>query len=78
MKDDTMTLPVPNMHNWTDDQVLAVYDLCQMISATLMARRRDGLIDKMIELDQQRGFDSPMLTPQHDLNLQLPFNDPLP
>lgn len=78
MSDDTLTLPVPNMQNWNADQVLAVYDLCQMISATLMLRHHDELIDKMIELDLQRGFEHPIITQPDDLNLQLPFDDPLP
>lgn len=78
MTDDTITLAVPNMQNWNTDQVLAVYDLCQMISATLMARHHDELVEKMIELDRQRGFQHHVPVKDVDPNLQLPFDDPWP
>lgn len=74
---DYITIPVPNMQRWNADQVLAVYDLCQMISATLMVRHRDQLIERMIELDQLRGYEHPIPV-EEDPNYELPFDDPLP
>jgi hypothetical protein len=46
-------LPVPDMDQWSTEQVLAVYDLCQMISVTLMHRYEDQLLEKMIECDER-------------------------
>lgn len=40
-------LPVPDMEQWSVDQVLAVYDLCQAVSAALMNRYEDQLVEKM-------------------------------
>jgi hypothetical protein len=45
------------MDQWSAEQVLAVYDLCQMICATLMHRHEDQLLQKMIESEErQRTF----------------------
>jgi len=49
---DYTQLPVPDMDQWSTEQVLAVYDLCQMISVTLMHRFEDQLLEKMIECDE--------------------------
>lgn len=69
-------IPIPDMDHWTTDQILAVYDVCQMISATLMARHEDQLLERMIEIDRRDQLDQLMPT-QYDDNLQLPF-DQLP
>ena len=65
-------LPVPDMEQWSHEQVLAVYDLCQIISVTLMQRFEDQLLEKMIE-SEQRHFDA---TQQTERNLSLPFDEP--
>lgn len=64
-------LPILDMEHWTTEQVLAVYDLCQTISATLMARHEDQLIEMMLEIDQCR--DVAYSDGKEDENLQLPF-----
>lgn len=65
-------LPVPDMDQWSTEQVLAVYDLCQMISATLMNRYEDQLLEKMIECDERCSAVNQLA--EH--NLSLPFDDP--
>ena len=65
-------LPVPDMEQWSDEQVLAVYDLCQTISATLMARHEGGLLEKMMASDERRFKVS---DGAHTQNLSLPFDD---
>ncbi len=50
---DYTQLPVPDMDQWSTDQALAVYDLCQMICVTLMHRFEDQLLEKMIESDER-------------------------
>lgn len=50
---DYTQLPIPDMGQWSTEQVLAVYDLCQMISVTLMRRYEDTLLEKMIECDER-------------------------
>ena len=66
---------VPDMDSWTTEQVLAVYDLCQSISATLMQRHEDQLLEKMIEIDQRTGFVSTTSSPCCNANLELPLDD---
>ncbi|MFT5895856.1 MAG: hypothetical protein ACI8VW_002731 [bacterium] len=51
---DYTQLPVPDMDQWSTEQVLAVYDLCQMIRVTLMHQFEDQLLEKMIECDERR------------------------
>ena len=51
---DYTQLPVPDMDQWSTEQVLAVYDLCQIISVTLMDRYEDTLLEKMIECDERQ------------------------
>lgn len=67
---DLRQLPVPDMEHWSIDQVLAVYDLCQTISATLMHHHKEALVDRMIEIDRSHGH------PLCDKTLPLPFDDP--
>lgn len=65
-------IPVPDMDTWSTEQILAVYDLCQSICATLMQRHEETLVEKMIESDEQ-------CTPRHpckDTTLSLPFDEP--
>lgn len=50
---DYTQLPIPDIDQWSTEQVMAVYDLCQMISATLMYRYEDQLLEKMIECDER-------------------------
>lgn len=45
-------LPIPDMEHWTPEQVLAIYDLCQTISAALMARHEDQLVELMMAIEQ--------------------------
>ena len=77
-------LTVPGMDQWNVDQVLAVYDLCQMISATLRALHGDQLIEKMIALDDQHRdlFNSLEVSGEYQWPLPFdetpPFDDPLP
>ena len=67
-------IPIPDMDHWTTDQILAVYDLCQMISATLMARHKEQLLEKMIEIDR-RTESAQLRSTEYDDNLQLPFDE---
>lgn len=63
-------LHLPDMDQWSVDQILAVYDLCQTISATLMLHHQDQLTDRMMEIDQRC---------EHQIcnkTLPLPFDDP--
>ena len=62
-------LPVPDMDQWNADQVLAVYDLCQVISATLMHRYEDQLVEKMMECDERHCVVDHLV--EHDLSLPL-------
>lgn len=64
-------LPVPDMDQWSTDQVLAVYDLCQVISATLMHRYEDQLVEKMMECDKRHCAVDQLV--EH--NLSLPLDD---
>lgn len=74
-------IAVPDMDQWNADQVLAVYDLCQMISASLRALHGEQLIEKMIALDDQHRdqyetqneYQWPLPFDEHS-----PFDDPLP
>ena len=50
---DYTQIPIPDIDQWSTEQVLAVYDLCQMISVTLMHRFEDQLLEKMIECDER-------------------------
>lgn len=65
-------LPMPDMDQWSHEQVLAVYDLCQIISATLMQRYEGQLLERMIE-SEQRHFAA---TEQAEYNLSLPLDEP--
>ena len=67
-------LPVPDMEQWSVDQVLAVYDLCQAVSAALMNRYEDQLVEKMIECDERQ----PTVDQAAEHNLSLPFDDEKP
>lgn len=80
---DYSQIKVPDMEHWSVDQILAVYDLCQMISATLMELHREDLMEKMMTLDSQRGLYGTVDT-LSELQWPLPFDetppfdDPLP
>ncbi|OED36089.1 hypothetical protein AB833_28540 [Chromatiales bacterium (ex Bugula neritina AB1)] len=63
-------LHLPDMDRWSVDQILAVYELCQTISATLMLHHEQELIDRMMEIDQRCEQRIPNPT------LPLPFDDP--
>jgi len=56
--------------------VLAVYNLCQTISAFLMQQHKDQLIEKMMEIDQQLEIDFHHYSESTDKNLTLPFDEP--
>lgn len=56
---DYTQIPIPDIDQWNSEQVLAVYDLCQMISTTLMLRYEDQLLEKMIESDERRSASIP-------------------
>ncbi len=68
---DYTQLPVPDMDQWSTDQVLAVYDLCQAISTTLMQRNKDQLVEKMMEIDERHCAVDQLV----ENNLSLPFDD---
>lgn len=71
-------LAVPGMDQWNDDQVLAVYDLCQMISTTLRALHGDQLTEKMIALDDQHRDISDSIERPCEYQWPLPFDDTPP
>ncbi|MFT6301056.1 MAG: hypothetical protein ACJAY2_000233 [Pseudomonadales bacterium] len=63
------------MDSWTIEQVLAVYDLCQSTSVTLIHRHEDQLLEQMIEIDQRSEV---IPTPDSsccNTNLELPLDD---
>lgn len=64
---------IVGMDQWTDEQVLAVYELCQSISAHLAISHRDELIDLMMEMDAKR-----MIEGARDPNLMAQYQHPLP
>ena len=72
----TPSLPLSIMKNWSPEQKLAVYDLCQVISEFLWHHDRDALLEAMIRDDRDRGIDHTCDLDDH--NLQLPFDDELP
>ncbi len=72
----TPPLPLPIMDTWSNEQKLAVYDLCRLISEILWQHDRDGLLEAMIRDDRDRGFDHACNLDNR--NLQLPFEDDLP
>jgi len=68
-------LQIPDMDLWSSDQVLAVYDVCQTISAVLMDQHRDALLKTMADNHARRcPTEHPCDT--GDQNLSLPFDDP--
>lgn len=68
-------LQIPDMDLWSSDQVLAVYDVCQTISAVLMDKHRDALLKKMADNHTKRCLtEQPCTTSEQ--NLPLPFDDP--
>lgn len=71
----TSALPVPDMERWNTDQVLAVYDLCQTISAALMAQHKDELLNKMMEIDERCHVDAHQKSNANGESLMLPFNE---
>lgn len=68
-------LQIPDMDLWSSDQVLAVYDVCQTISAALMDRHKDALVRTMADNYARRCPTEPPYT-NTEHNLPLPFDDP--
>ena len=66
-------LPLWMIDEWTPAQKLAVYDFCRLISETLWQQYQTALLDEMIRLDRDNGFEH--LYHQDDRNLELPFDD---
>ncbi len=67
-------LHIPDMDLWSSDQVLAVYDVCQTISAALMDRHRDALLKAMTANHAKRcSTEQNCVTTEQ--NLPLPFDD---
>jgi hypothetical protein len=63
------------MDMWSTEQVLAVYDVCQTISAVLMDRYEQDLITQMAD-NQDRRFPAEQECATTEQNLPLPFDDP--
>ena len=63
-------LLVPGMQEWSIEQVLAVYDLCQAISVSLMAQHKDELLAEMMAIDERWVNDTNQVD---ETNLELPF-----
>ena len=61
---------------WTPEQLLAVYDLCRLISETLWQQHEDTLLEQMIERDQGNGHEP--YSRQKNSNLDVPFDEPIP
>ena len=68
-------LQIPDMDLWSAEQVLAVYDVCQTISATLMDQHTDALIKTMADNHAKRCPTEHTCTTREQ-NLSLPFEDP--
>ena len=69
-------LQIPDMDLWSSEQVLAVYDVCQTISAALMDKHSDALLKTMADNHARRcPSEHPCVTGEQ--NLQLPFDDSL-
>jgi len=57
----------------TPAQKLAVYDFCRLLSEILWQRYEDALLEEMMRIDQDNGFDHFNTEIGH--NLELPFDD---
>lgn len=65
-------LQIPDMDLWNAEQVLAVYDVCQTISAALMDKHRDALLKTMADNHAKRcPTEPPCTTTEHNLSLPL-------
>lgn len=60
----------------TSEQLLAIYDLCQIITENLWLRHEQALLEQMIE--QHRINGQTALAGTANDNLELPFDDELP
>ena len=69
-------LQIPDMDLWSSDQVLAVYDVCQTISATLMDKHKDALLKTMADNHAMRcPCPSEHRCATSEQNLQLPLDE---
>jgi len=57
----------------TPAQKLAVYDFCRLMSEILWQRYEDVLLEEMMRIDHDNGFDH--LNTEAGCNLELPFDD---
>ena len=57
----------------TPAQKLAVYDFCRLMSEILWQRYEDILLEEMMRIDRDNGFDH--LNTEASRNLELPFDD---
>lgn len=57
----------------TPAQKLAVYDFCRLMSEILWQRHEDVLLEEMMRIDRENGFEH--LNTDAGRNLELPFDD---
>lgn len=68
------TLPLLHLIDaYTPAQKLAVYDFCRLMSEILWQRYEDVLLEEMMRIDHDNGFDH--LNREAGHNLELPFDD---
>ena len=68
-------LQIPDMDLWSAEQVLAVYDVCQTISTTLMDKHEEALLKTMADNHTKRcPAEHPCTSTEQ--NLPLPLNVP--
>lgn len=65
--------PLPLIDEWPPAQKLAVYDFCRLMSEILWQHYEDILLEEMIKIDRENGFEHHL----DDRNLDLPFDDDL-
>ncbi len=62
--------------HWTPEQILALYDLCSLMSETLWQQHEEILLAHMMRIDRESEDGSSNFHTQD--NLELPFDDPIP
>jgi len=64
------------MDKFTPSQLLAVYDVCQLLTETLSQRYQDILLEEMIARDRDNGFRP--FKPPDETAVDIPFDDDPP
>ena len=68
--------PLEKLDTWTPEQLLAVYDFCQMMGETIWQLRSEDLVDHLRRKENASATNWPATVEEE--NLPLPFDDDLP